>query len=828
MIFREHLSEEQGLADLLNYAHIVEDGVIINKDGAFLTTYKFRGPDINSASGVELDALTCNFSRMMCFLEDGWMVHVDDCRVPSLVYPSQGYFPDSVSSLIDDERRQLYESIDTHFENLQFLTFVWKFPIAVVKASRHVFLEGVVKENDEDNLSVLLQSFLAMVNRCVGVLSTQLILEPLNSADLLSFLNTCISGELLPISVPPDGCYIDTVLARHDVVGGYVPKVGDKSIYTLSIMGYVNHETIPGILEEMGAYPMVYRWSNRFIPLSITTAEREIKRYKKNWNNKVIGVVNIFKETLSGKPTPEDKKDKDALMMSDETQVALTMNSNGSTRFGYWASELILMHERIQVLESAAKDLSRYLEQAGFTAERESVNAFDAWLGSIPGHGSCNVRRLFVNAMNFAHAVPLHSVWAGDAHSSKSSLLPINSPPVFYAETMGKTPFRHNLDVADVGHQMILGPTGSGKTTFLQFQAAQFLRYKNAKVYIFDKDFSHLGFTAALSGNYYEIGNSDELAFCPLADLSTTTLQSRASQFIEDLVECQSIVITPEIRSAIHTAVVSLSSKENEGSRSLTEFCSEVQNQVVRDALQYYTLKGQFSLLDATKNSIKNSYLNTFEMGWVLGQKPEVYLPVLRYLFDQIENTLDASHGKHPTMIVLEESWLFIGHSTFSFKIKDWLKTLRKKNVRVVLATQSLADLYDPQTGHLTSVTAAIMESCYTRIFLPNSSMDEAITELYTKMGLSMRQIEILSQRAIAKQHYYIVTKTGNRLVDLGFHGYEPLTLAFIGLSKEKSMALIECKKNFGDHWVFEWLNQSGFDEWAQYWKTHYSSVSSV
>lgn len=822
MKLSEHLSKEQGLSDLLNYAHLIDDGVIINKDGAFLMTYKFRGPDINSASGAELDALTQSFNRMACYLEDGWMLHVDDCRVPSVVYPPKGHFPDSVSALIDDERRQLYESDDAHFENLQFLTFVWKFPMTVVKASRHLFLEGLEKDTDESDLNKLLGTFLETVNRCVGVMSVQLRLEPLNSADLLSFLNTCISGELLPVAVPPEGCYIDTVLARRDVIGGYVPKIGTKSIYTLSIMGYVKHETMPGILEQMGAYPMVYRWSNRLIPLSIPTAEREIKRYKKNWNNKVTGVINLLKETLFNKPTPDNKKDKDALMMSHETEVAQTINSNGSTRFGYWTSELILMHDSIAVLDEATKYLSNYLEQAGFTAKLESINAFDAWLGSIPGHGSCNVRRLFVNAMNVAHAIPLHSVWAGDTHSSKSSLLPPKSPPVFYAATMGKTPFRHHLDVGDVGHQMVIGPTSGGKTTFLQFQAAQFLRYEGAKVYIFDKDYSHLGLTAALGGNYYDLEH-DKLAFCPLADLSTSSLQNRASQFIEDLVELQAVVVTSDIRNAIHSAVMSLSHSDNDGNRSLTVFRSEVQNKAVRDALQYYTLEGQFSVLDATTNSIQSNHLNSFEMGWILDQKPEMFLPILRYLFDQIEKELEANQGKHPVMIILEEAWLFIGHPTFSKKIKDWLKTLRKKNARVVLTTQSLADLYNPETNSLTSVTASIMESCFTKIFLPNPDMDVNIRALYSRMNLSDRQIEIL-QDAVLKRDYYVMTQQGNRLINLGLHDYEPMTLAFIGLGKQKTEVLLECKKQHGENWVPQWLERNGFDEWANYWQKHYAA----
>ena len=820
MRLSEHKSSDQGLSDLLNYAHFIEDGIILNKDGAFLVSYRFRGPDINSASGGELDVLTANFNRMVTFLEDGWMIHLDELRVPSLTYPVQGAFPDTVSQLIDEERRQMYESEGAHYENLQYLTFVWKFPLPIVRTTRHWFVEGISKQDDGQNLTALLQHFQETVERATGLISTQFVLDRLNNADLLRYLNTCITGELLPVAVPPDGCFIDVALGRKNVMGGYVPRIGDQFLTVLSIVGYLNEATIPGLLEEMGAYPLVYRWSNRFIPLSEVTAEREIKRYQRNWNNKVKGFIGIVREVISGKPS--EKVNYDALQMSHQTDDALTANNNRATRFGYWTSEIVLMNESVEVLERAAKDLTRYLEQSGFACIKEDVNAFDAWLGTIPGHGSCNVRRVFINSINLAHVLPLHTIWAGSAFSSSASLLPQNSPPVFYAAATGKTPFRLHMDVADVGHQVILGPTGAGKSTYLGFLIAQFLRYQDAQVFVFDKDFSHQALTVALDGYHYDIGNANELSFCPLSKLTTDTEKVRAEQFIEDLVFLQNVTITPEIRAATHMAIESLSKDQQQGSRNLTVFQSEVQNEQVRAALQYYTIEGQIKLLDATHDTMQMGHLQTFEMNWLLSQKPEIYLPVLRYIFDQIESRLEASNGNGPTLVVLEEAWLYIGHEVFAKKLKDWLKTLRKKNARVVFATQSLADLYDPSTKSLTATTAAIMESCPTKVYLPNPAMESEMKDLYRKMGLSERQLEIISQIGIPKRHYYVVTPEGNRLIDLGFSDCKPIALCFVGLSKERSQALIQCKRSNGDTWIYDWLIQNDFQEWANFWKRNY------
>ncbi len=822
MKLKYHLSDQTGFADLLNYAHLVDDGVILNKDGAFLVSYQFKGIDSHSASGGELDALTNSFNRMTTLLDDGWMLHVDEVRVPSLSYVPLGSFPDAVSALIDTERREYYESANTHYHNLQFLTFVWKFPLPAVKATRHYFVEGLPKTHDDQNLSILLDQFNERVERCIGLLSNECILSRLNSADLLSYLNACISGEWLPIAVPPNKSFIDVILSRQNIVGGYVPKIGNKSVRVISILGYVNEATIPAMLDELGAYPLVYRWSNRFISLSEATATREIKRYQRNWHNKVKGFSGILQETFFGRPS--EKIDVDALQMHQQTVDALTMNSNQSTRFGYWTSSIVCFHEDKNILDEASTALTRYLEQSGFTCIQEDINAFDAWLCTIPGHGSCQVRRLFINSLNLAHCVSLYTRWTGAMASDSASLLSPNSPPVFYAQTTGKTPFRFHCDVGDVGHQVILGPTGSGKSTYLDFLIAQFLRYQNAQIFVFDKDESHKALTLALEGHYYDLGDTETLAFCPLADLSTDSQKVRAGQFIEDLLFLQQVTLTPDIRVAVHRAIESLAHQEQTSSRNLTVFQAAVQHDAVRKALHYYTLAGQIKLLDATTDSFQLGHLQTFEMRWLLAQKPEIYLPVLRTIFDQIEAKLESAKGQRPTLIVLEEAWLYIGHEVFAKKLKDWLKTLRKHNARVVFATQSLADLYDPATQSLTATTAAILESCPTKVYLPHPSMDAEMKTLYRKIGLSDRHIEMLTQEMQVKRDYLVVRERESALINLGLDTPDSLPLAFIGLSKAKSQALFDYRERYGSMWVYYWLNDQGFSHWADVWKNVYFS----
>jgi type IV secretion system protein TrbE len=154
-------------------------------------------------------------------------------------------------------------------------------------------------------------------------------------------------------------------------------------------------------------------------------------------------------------------------------------------------------------------------------------------------------------------------------------------------------------------------------------------------------------------------------------------------------------------------------------------------------------------------------------------------LPVLTYLFHKLEARFDG----RPTLLVLDEAWLFLDEPLFAARIRDWLKTLRKKNVAVVFATQSLADIA------ASSIAPAIIESCPTRIFLPNDRAIEAqISEVYERFGLNPRQIEIIS-RATPKQDYYAQTAKGNRLFELDLG---PLALAICSAATTQDHKLID------------------------------------
>lgn len=830
MLLREHQSKEQGLNELLNYAH-VKDGIIYMKDGALLCGVKFIGPELDSASRAQLDGLVETWNKTMLNLGDGWMLHIEDIRIPATEYPHMREFPCTVAAMIDDERRMQYESEGDHFENLQVMVFVWKYPRQKIKLRKSLFISNLEDQEKTENLVDLLAKFEVIVTKCINSLGAYFNLEKLNSADLLAFLSFCISGKFKPRQVPPPDMFLDTYLASEPLIGGMLPKIGDKYIQVLSIMGVKLDETYSGILECLSTYGIVYRLSNRFIPLSNYTANKELKRFRKQWNNKVTGLLGIVGEALLSKPAKNP--DENAMEMKDEVKNAIRWNNSGQVIFGYWTCSIVFMAEDIETIRYAVKDFKAALDRMGFDSHLEDINAVDGYLGTIPGHGACNIRRVLVNSRQLAHLLPLGSIWAGDEKVSRASFLPKDAPVCFMAQTTGLTPFRYNVDHEDLGHSITLGPTGAGKTTFEQFKMTQFFRYPGAHGFIFDKDLSQYGWTYAMGGKHYNIGEDSKLGFAPLVNLETKTEINQAIQYVEMLCELQGLAISPEIRNYIADAVNSLATTKKSDDRSISRLY-QLAHEKIQPALRFYTIDGSFPMLDSLTDSVQDGYLHCFEMGWLIKQDIKYYLPVLMHLFNHISRFLEEAKCLKPTFIYLEEAWQYINHEAFSKFIIDWAKTFRKFNARLWLATQSLTDLYDPESGKLKAATAAILEACSTKVFLPNDKMEKNIEHLYDQIGLSERQIEII-KNAESKRDYYAVRPpladspnqfSGSRLFELGWSDLakKPLALSFIGLNPNRTKILAELVQQYPNEedWLPKWLEMEDQQEWIQYYFENY------
>jgi type IV secretion system protein VirB4 len=398
--------------------------------------------------------------------------------------------------------------------------------------------------------------------------------------------------------------------------------------------------------------------------------------------------------------------------------------------------------------------------------------------------------------------MPFSAVWAGqdrDAH--------FDAPPLFLAKTEGSTPFRFSLHVGDVGHTLVVGPTGAGKSVLLALMALQFRRYDRAQIFAFDFGGSIRAAALAMGGDWHDLGGSltddvaEPVALQPLARIDQGDERAWAAEWVAAILAREKIEVTPEVKEHLWSALTNLASApENE--RTLTGLSVLLQSQPLKQALKPYCVGGPWGrLLDAEAERIGEADVQAIETEGLIGTGAAA--AVLAYLFHRIEDRLDG----RPTLLIVDEGWLALDDDGFAGQLREWLKTLRKKNASVIFATQSLADIDGSR------IAPAIIESCPTRLFLPNErALEPQIFAVYERFGLNARQIEILS-RATPKRDYYCQSRRGNRLFELGLG---EVALAFTAASAKSDQALIGrlLAEHGRDGFARAWLEARGV-AWA-------------
>jgi type IV secretory pathway VirB4 component len=296
-------------------------------------------------------------------------------------------------------------------------------------------------------------------------------------------------------------------------------------------------------------------------------------------------------------------------------------------------------------------------------------------------------------------------------------------------------------------------------------------------------------------------GATTSVSLQPLARIHDVPERAWAADWIVAILTREGVPITPDVKEHIWSALTSLASAPvNE--RTLTGLAVLLQSNDLKQALRPYCVGGAYGrLLDAEAEHLGEASVQVFETEGLIGTGAAA--AVLAYLFHRIEDRLDG----RPTLLIVDEGWLALDDDGFAGQLREWLKTLRKKNASVVFATQSLSDIDS------SAIAPAIIESCQTRLLLPNErAIEPQITAIYRRFGLNDRQIEILA-RAMPKRDYYCQSRRGNRLFELGL---SDVALALCAASSKQHQTLIgEVLARSGpDHFLKAWLAECALG-WA-------------
>jgi len=791
----EYRSRADRLSDHLPWAALVAPGIVLNKDGSFQRSFAYRGPDLESSTQAELVAVSSRINNVLRRFGSGWALFFTAERVEAPGYP-ESRFPDAASALVDKERQAGFEGGRDQFESHYHLTLAWLPPPDAEAGAERALVEQPRAARGRDWREALAQ-FEDETNRALDLLAAILPdIRALDDEETLTFLHSSVSDRRHRMVAPETPAYLDALLADTPLTGGLEPALGSLHLRSVTVLGFPAVSR-PALLDTLNHQDFSYRWSTRFIALDKSDATRVLTRLRRQWFNKRKSVTALLREVLYNQPVQLLDSDADNKVV--DADLALQALGQDYVAFGYLTSTITVTGQTAAEADEKLRSVERVVNSLGFAVKRERVNAVEAWLSGLPGHLYANVRQPIVHTLNLAHLMPLSAVWAGPSRNAH-----LAGPPLLLAETGGFTPFRLSTHVGDVGHMLVVGPTGAGKSVLLALMALQFRRYRDARIAIFDKGWSARAAVLAMGGAHHALGlaaqGEDSLAFQPLRRIDEAEQRSWAAEWLAGLIAHERVEVTPEVKEALWSALASLASAPP-AERTLTGLSLLLQSNALRSALQPYTLEGPFgALLDAAEDRLSLSDVHCFETEGLMG-RPAALVPVLGYLFHRLEERFDGA----PTLLVLDEAWVFLDNPLFAGRIREWLKVLRKKNVAVLFATQSLADIVS------SSIAPAIIESCPQRIFLPNDrAIEPQSREAYERFGLNERQIELIA-KATPRRDYYLQSRRGNRLFDLKLG---PIASAFCGASDPQSQRQIDALHGSGAPFASGWLRHRGLG-WA-------------
>lgn len=396
-----------------------------------------------------------------------------------------------------------------------------------------------------------------------------------------------------------------------------------------------------------------------------------------------------------------------AVSQIQEIDEALDSAMSGEFAFGLHHLTIMCIEDTPKSLESMLSLAVVELSNSGITGVRERINLEPAFWAQLPGNADFMARRSVVNTLNIAAFASFHNYPSGKRKGNHWG------DAVTVLNTVSGTPYFFSFHVRDVGHSMIIGPTGSGKTVLLNFLCAQAQKFK-PRLFFFDKDRGAEIFVRAIRGKYVTPDASRVSGFNPFQLADTNENRSFLVEFLKALVSTGAAPLPAHEVERINEAVSGNYKlpKHQRRLRNIAPFMGLGGPGTLAGRLSMWHTNGSHNkLFDNEEDQIDFSSARVFgiEMGRILQDKVSIG-PVLLYLFHRIQSSLDGS----PTMIVLDEAWALIDNPVFAPKIKDWLKVLRKLNTFVVFATQSVEDAAKSQ------ISDTLIQQTATQIFLPN------------------------------------------------------------------------------------------------------------
>ncbi|WP_271438277.1 VirB4 family type IV secretion/conjugal transfer ATPase [Pontixanthobacter luteolus] len=694
-------AKEARAGDRLPYARLLDAGTMLLRDGSVMTAIQVPGLLFETEDSDALNAHAATREVMLRSTLDARFVmyhHVIRRRVEVEL---DADFEDPLSAHIDKRWKERLGH-GSLFINDQFITLIRRparGKAGLAERLAKMWNRKGQKEIEADPKDIRsLKAAATGLVASLGSYGAQMLDEYEGTSggrnnELLELLSALYNGEMRPVRQPDAATDIGQMLPYRRASFGLdameLRGSGDPDFSAILSLKDYPDATSPGLLDGLLRLPYEMIVTESYAP-----SERQTARERMDLSIRRL------------RSADEDAAAERADMIAARDELG-----TGSVSFGDHHLSVLVREKNLSRLDDATAACAAALADTGAIAVREDTNLEPAFWAQFPGNEQYIVRRAMISSANMASFGSLHGFALGQAAGNHWG------DAVTLLETTSATPFFFNFHHGDLGNFSVIGPSGSGKTVVMNFLAAQAQKFAPRTI-LFDKDRGAELFVRGIGGRYDRINAGDPTGFNPLALPDTPTNRAFLRDWLGVLLNAEG----PEELATISTAVDATYSNQP-SLRRLRHF---------KELLAGSRRPQPGDLADRLSAWIGSSTGDGGEHGWlfdndkdrldldqrVLGfdmtallENPKLRTPTMMYLFHRIEERLDG----HPTMILIDEGWKALDDEVFAARIRDWLKTLRKRNALVGFATQSARDALDSK------IATALVEQTATMVFMPNS-----------------------------------------------------------------------------------------------------------
>ncbi len=689
-------AKEARAGDRLPYARLVDEHTVLLRDGALMMSLQVPGLLFETEDSDALNAHAATREVVLRSTLDARFVlyhHVIRRRVEVEL---EAEFPEPLSRHIDARWKERLAG-GSLFVNDQFVTLIRR--PARGKAGLAERAAKWFKRKGEEGIEADPRDLRTLKAAATGLIAA---LQPYGAAllgdytgpqghvnnELLELLSALYTGEMRPVRRPSDDADIGQMLPYRRASFGLdameLRGSGEPDFAALISLKEYPDATSPGLIDPLLRLPYEMVVCESYAPNERTTARERMDLALRRLRS----------------------ADEEAQAERADMLAARDALGNGAVGFGDHHLTVLVREGHLARLDDATAACAAAMADTGAIAVREDTNLEPGFWAQFPGNEGYIVRRSMISSANMASFGSFHGMALGQASGNHWG------EAVTLLQTTSSTPFFFNFHHGDLGNFSVIGPSGSGKTVVMNFLAAQAQKFRPRTI-LFDKDRGAELFVRGIGGTYDRISPGEPTGFNPMALPDSPANRAFLRDWLGVLLKAEG----PE-EDAIVAQAVDAAYGNDPSLRRLRHFrellagARRPQPGDLADRLAAWIGDGEHGWLfdNADDRLDMSARVLGFDMTALL-ENPKLRTPTMMYLFHRIDERLDGQ----PTMILIDEGWKALDDAVFAARIRDWLKTLRKRNALVGFATQSARDALDSK------IATALVEQTATMVFMPNS-----------------------------------------------------------------------------------------------------------